>query len=185
MRQPHGRRSPREAARKLVPRSRLEELGRRLRRRGLRVVFTNGCFDLLHPGHIDLLESARRLGDALVVGLNSDASVRALKGAGRPLLPRKDRARMLAALECVDHVTVFPEATPLRTIRLLRPDLLVKGADWRAGEIVGRAEVVARGGRVVRVRLRRGFSTTALAGKLAAAAPRAGSRRGPRSPKRR
>jgi D-beta-D-heptose 7-phosphate kinase/D-beta-D-heptose 1-phosphate adenosyltransferase len=107
--------------------------------------------------------------------MNSDASVRALKGKGRPLMRQRDRARMLAALECVDHVTIFPEGTPLRAIRILRPEILVKGADWRAGEIVGREEVLSWGGRVVRVRLRGGFSTTGLIRKMTRAASGSGA----------
>ncbi len=163
------RAAPRSGARKTVPRSRLAALGKRLRRRGERIVFTNGCFDLIHPGHIALLESARRQGDVLVVGLNSDRSIRALKGKGRPILTQRHRAAMLAALECVDHVTIFSEETPLKTIRLLRPDLLVKGADWGADRIVGRREVLSWGGRVVRIPLAAGFSTTDLIERLSRA----------------
>jgi D-beta-D-heptose 7-phosphate kinase/D-beta-D-heptose 1-phosphate adenosyltransferase len=136
------------------------------------VVFTNGCFDLLHPGHIGLMEAARRRGDVLVVGLNSDGSVRRLKGEGRPILRQGDRARMLAALECVDHVTIFPEPTPLRAIRLLQPDVLVKGADWGTGEIVGRKEVLERGGKVIRVPVRKGSSTTRVIERIVRAAGR-------------
>jgi D-beta-D-heptose 7-phosphate kinase/D-beta-D-heptose 1-phosphate adenosyltransferase len=157
---------PRPASAKLVARSALAGLARRLRSRRLRIAFANGCFDLLHPGHVALLESARRHGDVLVVGLNSDRSVRRLKGPGRPLLPQSGRARMLAALECVDYVTVFGEATPLKTIRLLAPHVLVKGADWKPGEIVGRAEVESWGGRIVRVRLEGGHSTSAILRRL-------------------
>lgn len=164
---------------KMVTRSRLGALGASLRRQGMRVVFTNGCFDLLHPGHVALLQKARTLGGALVVGMNSDASVRRLKGAGRPLLLQRDRAAMLAALACVDHVTIFPEDTPLRTIRRLMPDVLVKGADWGADAIVGREDVESRGGRVVRAHLKRGFSTTGLMRKIARNA-RNLSRRGAR-----
>lgn len=153
-------------ARKFVPRAALERLGDRLRRQGRRVVFTNGCFDLLHPGHVALLEGARRRGDRLVVGLNSDRSVRGLKGPGRPLMSERDRARMLAAFECVDYVTIFGERTPLETIRLLRPDVLVKGADWGADAIVGRTEVESWGGRVVRIPLKRGYSSTRLIEKI-------------------
>src|ERR1700683_700221 len=105
-----------------------------------RVVFTNGCFDLLHPGHIRLLEQARSLGDALVVGLNSDGSVRRLKGDSRPLIPEMERAEVLAALAAVDFVVIFEEATPREIIARLLPDVLVKGADWGADEIVGRVE---------------------------------------------
>jgi D-beta-D-heptose 7-phosphate kinase/D-beta-D-heptose 1-phosphate adenosyltransferase len=129
---------------------------------GKSVVFTNGCFDLLHPGHVALFEAARAQGDVLVVGLNSDRSVRALKGAGRPLIPEGERAETLAALEAVDHVVVYDEDTPLDVISALCPDVLVKGADWAPDAIVGRAEVEAGGGRVVRVELTPGRSTTSL-----------------------
>ncbi len=132
------------------------------REAGRRVVFTNGCFDLLHPGHLALLEAARAEGDVLVVGLNSDDSVRRLKGVRRPLLPEEERAEALAALEAVDAVVVYDDPTPLRLVEALRPDVLVKGADWGEDAIVGRAEVEAAGGRVVRVPLRPGFSTTSL-----------------------
>lgn len=129
---------------------------------GRRVVLTNGCFDLLHPGHVALLESARREGDVLIVALNSDVSVRGLKGEGRPLVPEAERGEVLLALEAVDRVVVYGEPTPLQVIRALRPDVLVKGADWAADAIVGRAEVEAAGGRVVRVSLLAGRSTSAL-----------------------
>lgn len=132
------------------------------KRNGERVVFTNGCFDLLHPGHVRLLEQARGLGDVLVVGLNSDASVRAIKGAGRPVIPEAERAEVLAALECVDYVALFEEPTPRELIARVLPDVLVKGADWGADEIVGRAEVEAAGGRVEQVELEPGWSTTAI-----------------------
>jgi rfaE bifunctional protein nucleotidyltransferase chain/domain len=145
---------------KIVPRGGL----RRLRREHAaeRIVFTNGCFDLLHRGHVELLERARSLGDLLVVGVNSDASVRRLKGERRPLVGERDRARVLAALEAVDFVVVFEEDTPLETIRDLEPDVLVKGAEYGDGEIVGAALVEARGGRVERVAMLNGYSTTAL-----------------------
>jgi rfaE bifunctional protein nucleotidyltransferase chain/domain len=136
-------------------RARLAGLGRR-------VVFTNGVFDLLHAGHVELLEKARALGDALFVGLNSDGSARRLKGEERPLVPAEDRARLLAALAAVDVVAVFEEDTPAALIALLAPDVLVKGADYGADEIVGRETVEARGGRVVRVALVSGRSTTEL-----------------------
>jgi D-beta-D-heptose 7-phosphate kinase/D-beta-D-heptose 1-phosphate adenosyltransferase len=129
---------------------------------GQAVVFTNGCFDLLHAGHVRLLEAARAEGDLLVVGLNSDASVRTLKGEGRPVLPAPERAETLLALEAVDAVIVYDEDTPLRVIEALRPDVLVKGADWALDAIVGRAEVEEAGGRVVRVELVPGRSTTRL-----------------------
>jgi D-beta-D-heptose 7-phosphate kinase/D-beta-D-heptose 1-phosphate adenosyltransferase len=129
---------------------------------GRRVVFTNGCFDLLHAGHLVLLEEARRHGDVLVVGINSDASVRALKGEGRPVVPQQERAEILSALEPVDRVVVYDEPTPLETIRALRPDVLVKGADWAEDAIVGRDVVESAGGRVVRVALLPGRSTSAV-----------------------
>ena len=134
----------------------------RWREAGTRVVFTNGCFDLLHPGHVRLLEAARAEGDRLVVGLNSDASVRRLKGPDRPLLPEGERAETLLALEAVDRVVIYDADTPREVIAALLPDVLVKGADWELGAIVGREEVEAAGGRVVRVQLLPGRSTTGL-----------------------
>jgi rfaE bifunctional protein nucleotidyltransferase chain/domain len=132
----------------------------REKRNGRRLVFTNGCFDLLHPGHIGSLQQARGLGDALMVGLNSDASVRKLKGAGRPVLPERERAEILAALECVDAVVIFDEPTPREVIARLLPDVLVKGGDWPGDQIVGREEVEAAGGRVVSIPVVPGYSTT-------------------------
>jgi D-beta-D-heptose 7-phosphate kinase/D-beta-D-heptose 1-phosphate adenosyltransferase len=148
------------------------------KRNGRRVVFTNGCFDLLHPGHIRTLEGARALGDALVVGLNSDASVRAVKGAGRPILPQSERAELLAALECVDAVVIFDEPTPREVIAALLPDVLVKGGDWAGDEIVGREEVEAAGGRVVSVPVLGGYSTTDILTRIRAGgdAPGCGKR---------
>ncbi|RMF07111.1 MAG: D-glycero-beta-D-manno-heptose 1-phosphate adenylyltransferase [Candidatus Neomarinimicrobiota bacterium] len=133
---------------------------------GDRVVFTNGCFDLLHPGHLALLEAARDLGDHLVVGVNSDTSVRRLKGPERPLIPEKDRARLLDGLKPVDLVVVFSELTPRSLIARLGPDILVKGGDYSPDQVVGRTEVEARGGRVVIVPLVPGYSTTALLQRL-------------------
>ena len=129
---------------------------------GRRVVLTNGCFDLLHAGHLALLEAARREGDLLVVAINADSSVRRLKGNGRPLVPEAERAEALRALEAVDRVVVYDEDTPLEVVRALAPDVLVKGADWAADEIVGRTEVQAKGGRVVRVALVPGRSTSTI-----------------------
>jgi D-beta-D-heptose 7-phosphate kinase/D-beta-D-heptose 1-phosphate adenosyltransferase len=129
---------------------------------GRRVVLTNGCFDLLHAGHVALLEAARREGDVLVVALNSDVSVRALKGAARPIVPAVERAELLLALESVDHVVCYDEPTPIEIIRALVPDVLVKGADWAEAAIVGRAEVETAGGRVVRVGLLAGRSTSSI-----------------------
>jgi D-beta-D-heptose 7-phosphate kinase/D-beta-D-heptose 1-phosphate adenosyltransferase len=130
------------------------------------VVLTNGCFDILHSGHVALLEAARREGELLVVALNSDASVARLKGSGRPLVPAAERAETLAALESVDRVVIYDEDTPIEVVRALRPDVLVKGADWAAGAIVGRAEVEALGGRVVRVALVPGRSTSELVARI-------------------
>ncbi|HEX4998665.1 MAG TPA: D-glycero-beta-D-manno-heptose 1-phosphate adenylyltransferase [Terriglobia bacterium] len=135
---------------------------RGLQSSGRRLVFTNGCFDLLHPGHIALLRQARALGDALAVAINSDASVRRLKGANRPILSENERAEILAALEMVDFVCVFDEDTPLETILKIRPDVLVKGADWGPHDIVGRAEVESWGGRVATIPLVAGKSTTGV-----------------------
>ena len=134
----------------------------RERAAGHRVVFTNGVFDLLHPGHVRYLGEARALGDVLVVGVNSDRSVRAIKGPTRPLTPERERAEILTALACVDAAVIFDEDTPHELIRLIQPDVLVKGADWAEGRIVGRDVVEARGGRVVRIALAPGFSTTNL-----------------------
>ena len=134
----------------------------RLRAAGKTVVFTNGVFDLLHVGHLRYLQQARALGDALIVGVNSDRSVHANKGAGRPITPEAERAEILGALACVDGVVVFDEDTPHDIIAALQPDVLVKGADWAADAIVGRDVVEARGGRVVRVPIEAGHSTSAL-----------------------
>jgi D-glycero-beta-D-manno-heptose 1-phosphate adenylyltransferase len=129
---------------------------------GQTIVFTNGVFDLLHPGHLRYLGQARALGDLLIVGVNSDRSVRINKGPGRPITPEAERAEILAALAVVDAVVIFDEETPLELIRAIQPDVLVKGADWAEDAIVGRDLVEARGGRVVRVPIEAGFSTTRL-----------------------
>jgi D-beta-D-heptose 7-phosphate kinase/D-beta-D-heptose 1-phosphate adenosyltransferase len=129
---------------------------------GRRVVFTNGVFDLLHPGHARYLRYARSLGDVLIVGVNGDASVRRNKGPARPINPDRERAELVAALACVDAVVIFDEDTPAEIIRLVQPDVLVKGSDWPADQIVGRDTVEARGGRVVLAGVEPGFSTTAL-----------------------
>ena len=138
----------------------------REKRNGRRVVFTNGCFDLLHPGHLRTLQEARELGDVLIVGVNSDASVRQLKGEGRPLIPEDERAEMLAALEPVDAVFIFDDLTPQRVIARLLPDVLVKGGDWAGDQIVGRQEVEAAGGRVASIPVVPGYSTTELLRKI-------------------
>lgn len=140
-----------------------------LRRQGKRIVFTNGCFDLMHIGHTRYLQAARELGDVLVVGVNSDASVRSLnKGPGRPIVPHVQRAEVLAALACVDYVVVFDEPDPGALIRALQPDVLVKGGDWTPDRIVGREVVEARGGRVLTIPLVPGVSTTALVERIQA-----------------
>ena len=140
------------------------------RRDGTRVVFTNGCFDLVHAGHVRYLEAARALGDVLVVALNDDASVRRLKGAGRPILALAERAEVLAGLTAVDHLVAFVEDTPLALIEMLQPDVLVKGADWAADDIVGRDVVLARGGRVERIDLVPGLSTSEIIRRIRASA---------------
>lgn len=133
-------------------------------------MFTNGCFDLLHVGHVRYLNAARALGARLVVGLNGDASVRRLKGPGRPVTPQDERAEVLAALACVDAVTPFDEDTPLKTIAALTPDVLVKGGDWAPEAIVGRDHVLAHGGRVVTIPVVPGRSTSALVHRIGGAA---------------
>ncbi len=139
---------------------------RELQRQGKHVVFTNGVFDLLHPGHVRYLQHARTLGDALIVGVNSDRSVRANKGPSRPITPEAERAELLAALACVDAVAIFDEDTPADIIKRIQPDVLVKGADWAADAIVGRDTVEARGGKVVRVDIEPGWSTSAIIDKV-------------------
>lgn len=126
------------------------------------MVFTNGVFDILHPGHTRYLQAARREGDTLIVALNSDRSVRAIKGPTRPINTESERAELLDALACVDAVVVFDEETPAEIIAAVQPDVLVKGADWAADRIVGRETVEARGGRVVRMKIEDGWSTTSI-----------------------
>ena len=138
----------------------------RLRAAGKTVVFTNGVFDLLHPGHVRYLQRARAAGDALIVGVNSDRSVQANKGPTRPIVPEDERAEIVAALACVDAVVTFDEDTPQELIATLQPDVLVKGADWAADAIVGRDVVEARGGTVVRMPIEPGYSTSAIVEKI-------------------
>ena len=137
-------------------------LARELRAQGKRIVFTNGVFDILHPGHVRYLQQARDLGDALIVGLNADASVRRNKGPRRPINPQEERAEILEALQSVDAVVLFEQDTPAEIIAAIQPDVLVKGADGAADAIVGRETVEARGGRVVRMPVEQGFSTTEI-----------------------
>lgn len=136
------------------------------RQSGKDVVFTNGVFDLLHPGHVRYLQDARRQGDALIIGLNSDRSVRDIKGPDRPINPEQERAEVLAGLACVDAVVVFDEDNPQQIIHRLQPDVLVKGADWAADAIIGRETVEARGGRVMRIPLAEGYSSSAIIRKI-------------------
>jgi len=154
------------ADKRIIPKKDLAKLAKRLRRDKRTIVFTNGVFDLLHRGHVDYLAKAKSFGDVLIVGLNSDRSTRRLKGPGRPLQSQQDRACILLALEAVDYVVIFGEATPQRLIERLRPDVLVKGADYKESEIVGAAFVKSYGGHVRRARLLKGRSTSALARKL-------------------
>jgi D-beta-D-heptose 7-phosphate kinase/D-beta-D-heptose 1-phosphate adenosyltransferase len=143
-------------------------LAARLRSEGRRVVFTNGVFDLVHPGHVQYLETARAEGDALIVAVNSDRSVRANKGPARPLVPEHERVELVASLASVDAAFVFDDETPDRVIKAIQPDVLVKGADWAADRIVGRDTVEARGGRVVRAALAEGHSTTRIVERIRA-----------------
>jgi len=152
---------------KVISREEAARWVREIQGRGLRVVFTNGCFDLLHPGHVSYLEEARSLGDALIVAVNTDASVRRLgKGLGRPVNPEADRARVLAALTAVDRVVLFDEDTPYEILTELQPDILVKGGDYHLEDIVGREVVLGRGGQVQVLPFRTGYSTTALLERL-------------------
>lgn len=151
---------------KIKTRKQLALIIRRLKKRGRRIIFTNGCFDILHLGHVRYLEKARLFGDCLVVGLNSDRSVRCIKGKGRPINTEKDRAGVLAGLTCVDFISIFNESTPLNLIKALRPDVLVKGSDWKSHEIVGAKEIQSWGGKVRRVTWLKGRSTTATLKKI-------------------
>jgi D-beta-D-heptose 7-phosphate kinase/D-beta-D-heptose 1-phosphate adenosyltransferase len=139
-----------------------------LHAQGKRIVFTNGVFDLLHPGHVRYLQAARQEGDALIIGINSDRSVRANKGPSRPIIPENERAELLSALACVDAVVIFDESTPADIIKRVQPDVLVKGADWAADQIVGRDTVEARGGKIVRIPIEQGWSTTNILEKIRA-----------------
>ncbi|MEW6014250.1 MAG: D-glycero-beta-D-manno-heptose 1-phosphate adenylyltransferase [Candidatus Zixiibacteriota bacterium] len=146
----------------IIPRTKLKSILAALRRSGKRIVFTNGVFDILHYGHVDYLTKAKRLGDILIVGLNTDSSVRKFKGKNRPIQNEKDRARILDALKPVDYVVLFSEETPERLIRMIRPDILVKGADYKVSEIVGAEFVKSYGGKVKRIALQRGRSTSKI-----------------------
>lgn len=151
---------------RILTRAQLSRHAAKWRREGTRIVFTNGVFDILHRGHVELLSRAKSWGDVLVVGLNSDASTRRLKGDLRPVNPARNRAAVLAALRSVDVVCVFPEDTPLQLIKRVKPHVLVKGAQYAGSEIVGAKEVQSWGGVVKRFRMRRGLSTTSLLGRI-------------------
>ena len=168
---------PRRARTKILSRTPLVHAVRRARHHDERIVFTNGCFDLLHVGHVRSLEQARALGDRLLVAVNGDASVRRLKGSNRPLVPARQRMEVLAGLECVDWVTAFHADTPRALIRALLPDVLAKGGDWALGEIVGREEVEKAGGRVVRLREIGGVRTRLLLTRARPAKRRPGAER--------
>ena len=155
---------------KIVSQDELVQTVAREKRAGRRVVFTIGCFDLLHPGHVRCLAEARKLGDILIVAVNSDSSVRGNKGPERPLVPQQDRAEVLAALASVDYVTIFDEPTPRELIARALPSVLVKGADWALDQVVGREEVEAAGGQVLSIPLAQGYSTTRLVEKIRNAA---------------
>ncbi len=153
------------AQRKVLSADEAARVIRTAQRRGEQVVFTNGCFDLLHLGHLRSLEQARKIGDRLVVGVNTDASVRKIKGEGRPIVPGRQRAEVLAGLACVDWVVPFRQLTPRSLIRKLRPDVLAKGGDWSLDEIVGREEVESWGGSVVRLKTIPGVRTSLIVNK--------------------
>ena len=143
--------------------SSLTRVLQKLRRQGTKIAFTNGCFDILHFGHVSYLqEAAKGKNRVLVVAINSDESVRTIKGEGRPIVPQRERAALIAALACVDYVTIFNESTPLKTIEALRPDVLIKGADWKGKDVAGAPFVKSYGGRVEFVRYLNGFSTTKM-----------------------
>lgn len=155
-----------EAMSKIQTWEELEKTVETHRRTGKRIVFTNGCFDILHVGHVQYLQKARRMGDLLIVGLNSDASVRAIKGEKRPLVPQQERAEVVASLSAVDYVTLFDDQTPFRLIEFLQPDCLVKGGDWNEASVVGGDLVRSRGGEVVIIPLTEGASTTNIVEKI-------------------
>ncbi|HON05592.1 MAG TPA: D-glycero-beta-D-manno-heptose 1-phosphate adenylyltransferase [bacterium] len=144
----------------------LKKIVQQLKKQGKKIVFTNGCFDILHAGHLFCFEKAKKLGDILIVGINSDISVRKLKGKGRPIIPEKDRAYLIAGLSCVDYCIIFNEQTPARLIKEINPDVLVKGADYKKDEIVGQDIVKSRGGKVITIPLAEGKSTSMIIKKI-------------------
>lgn len=150
----------------ILPLKKLVSTVRRLRARGKKIAFTNGCFDILHVGHVRYLAEARKMGDLLILALNSDASVRQIKGEKRPLVPQQERAEVVASLAAVDYVTLFDEPTPLKLIEYLQPDCLVKGGDWQEEAVVGRDAVMSRGGKVHLIPVVEGASTTNIVEKI-------------------
>lgn len=151
-----------DSSRKIIPKSKLAAFTRKLQRSGKKIVFTNGVFDILHAGHVDYLQKARRLGDVLIIGLNTDSSVKVNKGDQRPIIPYAQRARLLTALSVVDYVVPLDRETPDRLIEIICPQVLVKGAQYKLGEIVGADFVRARGGKVVRMSMVKGLSTSEI-----------------------
>lgn len=144
----------------------IEKISRKLKKEGKKIVFTNGCFDILHKGHIRLLRKAKSLGDVLIVGINTDSSVRRLKGKGRPFVKEKDRVEVISALEMVDYVVLFSQDTPYQLIKVVKPDILVKGGDYKKEDVVGRDIVEGYGGRVYIFPLVKGVSTTGIAERI-------------------
>jgi D-beta-D-heptose 7-phosphate kinase/D-beta-D-heptose 1-phosphate adenosyltransferase len=151
---------------KILERNALKDKLEELRKKGKKIAFTNGCFDILHVGHVRYLREAKKTADVLVLALNSDSSVRSLKGEKRPLMNEKERAEILAALECIDFVTIFQELTPLELINYLKPDILIKGGDWPEEKVVGREEIKKWGGRVAIIPEVEGKSTTNIVEKI-------------------
>jgi len=155
-----------DSAQKIKEEKKLKKIIQRLKKKGKRIVFTNGCFDILHYGHIKYLESAKRYGDVLIVAVNSDSSVRKLKGKNRPINNQAERTNIVASLGCVDYVTVFKELTPYRMIKNLEPDYLIKGGDWKKEDIIGKDVVESYGGRVRVIPFIKNYSTTDLIRKI-------------------
>jgi rfaE bifunctional protein nucleotidyltransferase chain/domain len=151
---------------KVISLKKIVKIRKELKKEGKKVVFTNGCFDILHKGHVHLLKRAKKLGDILIVGLNSDSSVKRIKGEKRPIFSVRDRAFVLSSIDVVDYIVIFNEDTPLKVIKAIEPDVLVKGADWDKNSIVGREIVESLGGKVVRIPLLKGFSTTSVIEKI-------------------
>ena len=151
---------------KIISAKRIPALRNALKKNRKKIAFTNGCFDILHAGHVSYLAKAKQTADVLFIGINTDASVRALKGKHRPLNPLKDRMSVLSGLECVDYICPFSEETPLKLITALKPDILAKGGDWKIKDIVGAPLVKSYGGKVVRIPFKKGYSTTSLIKKI-------------------